>query len=194
MLRALLILVMTACLALAACGDDDEGGGGGDGGSGEKVSAEAYATDVCDSTQEWVSDLQTRATDLTKDLGGGADVSPADGKEALVGFMEDVITDTEDWAQAVEDAGVPDVDGGEEYAQDFQTAAEDAKGVLEETQAGVENLPTDNEQRFAREAEKVGDATSESLGKVGDAISASESKELQTAFEDTPSCKKLAAG
>ena len=178
---------MAACLALAACGGDDDG----DGGSDNTVPAKAYATDICDSTQEWVSDLQTRATDLTKSL--GSDVSPEKGKEALSGVLDEVLADTDDWVQAVDDAGVPDVEGGEQSAQDFQTAAADAKGVLEDTKASVEDLPTGNEAEFSREASKVGDATRESLGKVGEAISSRDSKELQTAFQDTPSCKKLAS-
>ena len=188
MLKAFLIPVLAACLALAACGGDDDG----DGGSDNTVSAEAYATDVCVSTQEWVSDLQTRATDLSKSL--GTNVTAAEGKDALSGFMANVITDTDDWVQDVTDAGTPDVDGGEQAAEDFRKAAEDAKRVLEDTKASVDDLPTGNEQAFSREATKVGDATQESLGKVGDAMSARDSEALRTAFAEVASCKKLAAG
>ena len=189
MLRALLIPILAACLALAACGGDDDDG---DGGSDNTVSAEAYATDVCVSTQEWVSDLGTRASDLTKSL--GTNVSAEEGRDALSGFMEKVIADTDDWVRDVTDAGAPDVDGGEQAAEDFRTAAKDAKRVLEDTKASVDDLPTDDEEAFSREATKVGDATRESLGKVGDAMSARDSAALRRAFTDVPSCKKLAAG
>jgi len=187
MRRLTTIAVLGAALALGACGgdDDDDGGGGGD-----QVSAEEYASAICSSTQDWVGSLQKRATDLGESL--GTDVSPEQGKDALAGFLDDVIADTDDWIAGVTDAGVPDVSGGEQAAEDLRAAAEEAKGVLEDTRASVEDLPTDDEAEFAREADEVGNATEESLGKVGDAIAEPESDELRTALEETEECKQLA--
>ena len=186
MFRARGIAILVAGLALGACGGDDDGGGG------DNVSADDYATGVCKTTQDWVSVLQKRATDLQASI--GTDVSPEKGKDALAGFLDDVISDTDDWIEGVNDAGVPDVEGGEEAAKEILTAAEDAKGVLEDTRSSVEDLPTGDEEAFALEAGKVGEATEASLGKIGDAISTPKSDELNTALSDTPACKELAGG
>ena len=187
MRRLTILALLGAGIALAACGDDDDDGGGG---GGDQVSAEDYASAVCSSTQDWVQGLQKRATDLQGSL--GTDISPEEGKEALAGFLDDVISDTEDWITGLNDAGVPDVSGGEDAAEDLRAAAEEAKGVLEDTRSSVDDLPTDDEQEFAQEAGKVGTATEDSLGKVGDAISEPESEELKTALEETPACTELA--
>ena len=111
----------------------------------------------------------------------------------LQGFLEDALADTQDWLSAVEDAGVPDVEGGEEYANQVQNAAQEANDVLEETATSVDELPTDDPQAFAREAGTVGDSAREALGKVGDAITEPESDELKTAFEDAQECKEIAS-
>jgi len=182
--RPMLIAVLAAALAIGACGDDD------DGGDGESVSADDYASAICSSTQDWVDGLQGRATDLQGSL--GSDVSPEQGKDALAGFLDDVISDTDDWIAAVNDAGVPDVEGGEQAADDLLTAAEDAKVVLEDTRSRVDDLPTASDADFAREASEVGSATQESLGTIGDAISEPESDELRTALEESPACTELA--
>jgi hypothetical protein len=185
MKRRSLTAMVAASLVLAACGGDDDGDGGGD-----SVSAEDYASAVCTSTQDWVGGLQKRATDLQGALGSNA--TPEEGKNALAGFLDDVLADTDDWVAALDEAGVPDVDGGEAAADELRSAAEDAKGVLEDTRARVDDLPTDDEQQFAREAGEVGSATQESLGKVGDAISEPESKDLRDALQDAPACSQLA--
>jgi hypothetical protein len=182
-MRSTLIAILAVSVALAACGGDDDGGG-------NSVSAEDYASAICSATQDWVEGLQQRATDLPGSLGTNA--TPEEGKEALAGFLDDVITDTDDWISALSDAGDPDVDGGEQAAEDLRNAAEEAKGVLEDTRDRVDDLPTDDEQRFAQEAGEVGSATQESLGKVGDAISEPESEELRNALQDTPECSQLA--
>ena len=194
MLRPAYILLIVLALALGACGDDDDdsgnGGGGGDAG-GETVSADQYAGDICESTQTWVEDLQKRASDLQGSL--GTNVSPQEGKDALAGFLDDVLTDTDKWIEAVNASGTPDVDGGEQSAEEFRNAAEEAKGVLEDTAESVDNLPTDSEEAFSRETTKVGEATEESLKNVGDAISTPDSDELQKAFQDNKTCQELGA-
>jgi hypothetical protein len=190
MMRLMCLTALGLAFALGACGGDDDDGGGG--GGGDKVSADAYAADMCKSASDWVKSLQQRATDLQGGLEPGT--SPAEGKEALVGFLDDVIADTDDWISALDDVGVPDVEGGEDYASEIKTAAQDAKGVLEETGASVDDLPTDDRQAFAKEAGEVGDSAREALGKVGDAITAPESGDLRKALEDAPACKEIAAG
>ena len=103
---ALALLLM---LGLAACGGDDgDGEDSGDGGaSGEAVSAEAYAAEVCGAMKDWVDTVQEKSSEL----GSSAAAGDAEaGKELLSTLLSEISAATGDLVTAVEESGVPDVD------------------------------------------------------------------------------------
>ncbi|MDQ3982874.1 MAG: hypothetical protein M3271_09380 [Actinomycetota bacterium] len=183
---AALGLTLLLAAGLAACGGDDDDGNGG-GGSSETVSAEAYAADVCGAMQDWVSTIQDQAASIGENIQAGDAQS---GKDALSDLLTDMSASTGDLVSAVEDAGVPDVDGGEEAADSLVSAFEDVQGILEDAQQDIEDLPTDP-QAFQQGAAELGPTLQEALSGVGSSIEEPDSQELRDAFENEESCAAI---
>lgn len=175
--------------SLAACGGDD--GGGGDtaegGGSGDSVSAEAYAADVCGAMQDWVTGIQERTQSLTESFTSG---DPQEGKDLLSNLLSEMSAQTGDLVTEVEGAGVPDVDGGEEAADSLVTAFEEVQGILDDAQQDIEDLPT-NPQAFQKGAAELGPTLQEALSSVGSSLEEPESEELKEAFEKEEACASI---
>jgi uncharacterized lipoprotein NlpE involved in copper resistance len=184
MRRITVTLVASAGLALAGCGGDDDGGGG--------KSASAYASDVCTAAKDWVGAIQQRSNEVRGALQPGA--SPAEGKRVLRDFLDDTVTETEQFSQAVRDAGTPDVERGDAAANALQEAADEAKGILENARSQADRLPTDDREEFARQAGTLGDSTRQSLSSVGDAFRTEQSSELRDAFNEADECRGVTRG
>ena len=185
-------LGLTLLLAggLVACGGDDGGGeedAGGDGGSAETVSAEAYASDVCGAMQDWITGIQ----EGTQDLGSGLAAGDAEGgKQVLSDLFAQMSSSTSELVTAVDEAGVPDVEGGEEAADKLVAAFEDIQGILEDAQADAEALSTDP-QEFQQGATELGTTLQEALTSVGDSLEDQTSDELKEAFEAEEACSSV---
>ena len=183
-------LGLTLLLAggLVACGGDDDGGDdGGGGGSSETVSAEAYAADVCGAMQDWITGIQEK----TQDLGSGITGNDAEaGKQLLVDLLSEMSSSTGELVTAVEQAGVPDVDGGEEAADSLVSAFEEVQEILEGAEADVEALSSDP-QEFQQGAAELGPTIQEALTSVGTSLEEPESEELKEAFEKEETCNAV---
>jgi hypothetical protein len=172
--------------SLAACGGDDEGddGGGDGGGSGETVSASAWAADVCGAMKGWVDGIQAKTTEMAESFTSG---SPEEGKEVLLGLFEEMSAQTGDLISAVEEAGVPDVEGGEQVSEDFVTAFTEAQDILDSAQGDIQALPSDP-QGFQQGASELGPRLQEAISSIGESISEPESQELRDAVEQEEAC------
>ncbi|HEX2057477.1 MAG TPA: hypothetical protein VHI71_03830 [Actinomycetota bacterium] len=185
-------LGLTVLLAggLAACGGDDEGGGGddagGNGGSSETVSASAYAADVCSAMQDWMQGIQDRTAEIAGNAQPGAD----EGKDLLVDMMSEMSAQTGELVSAVEDAGVPDVENGEEAADALVAALEETQDILEKTKEDIEDLPSDP-QAFQEGAAQLGPTLQEALSKVGSSLEDLAAEDLTTAFDEEESCAEI---
>lgn len=171
---------------LVACGGDDEGGDGG-GASGETVSAETYAADVCGAMQDWVSGIQERTQSMTEGFTSG---DPQEGKDLLADLLTEMSAQTGDLIAAVEEAGVPDVDGGEEAADSLVSAFEEVQGILDDAQQDIADLPTDP-QAFQQGAAELGPTLQQALSGVGESLEEPESEDLKNAFENEEACSSI---
>lgn len=178
-------LTFLLAAGLAACGGDDGGDGGG--GSAESVSAEAYAADVCGAMKDWVTGVQERTQALTESFTSG---DPEEGKQALSDLLAEMSSQTGDLVTAVEEAGVPDVEGGEEAADSLVAAFQDVQGILDDAQQDIEDLPSDP-QGFSQGAAELGPTLQEALTSVGSSIEEPDSQELQDAFENEEACSSI---
>ena len=179
-LRMLAALAALAMLVGACGGGDDDGGGGGD-----SVSPESYASDICTAVGDWVTAIQEGASEITT----SADASS--GVEVLQSFLEDAVTETEALISDVEDAGAPDVDGGEEFADQLRGAFDEAKTVLEDARDQAADLPTDDPAAFSTAAADLGTSVQEALGTVGSELSEPSDESLATAFEEEEACTSI---
>ncbi len=178
-------LLLTA--SLAACGGGDDGGDAGEedaAGGGETVSASAWASDVCTAVGDWVTTIQEQSASIATDFTSG---TPEEGKEVLTSFIGDAVTETETLIEEVDAAGVPDVDGGEEFAQELSDAFGQARDVLADVQTQIDALPADPKE-FQQAAAEIGPSIQEALGAVGQSISEPEAQELKDAFEEEEAC------
>jgi hypothetical protein len=183
-------LALMAALVLAACGGDDGGGDDTDvqaeeDAGGETVSVDQYAGDVCAALSAWVTDIQDRASTITE----GIDPGDAEaGKERLEEFIGDTVDGTDELIASVEDAGVPDTDGGEEAAEQIQTGLEQVKTILEDAQDQIADLPTNDPQAFGTGAQEIATSLQEATGEAAGAIDSANSEELTAAFGENEDC------
>lgn len=169
---------------VAGCGGDDDSGG-------DTVDAEAYAGDVCTAVGGWLESILTGAQAATQLPAG---TTPQEGKDFLTGFIDDALAETTAARDALADAGVPDVDGGEETADALVSTFDDAVTVFEQASVDAQALPTDSPQAFDEAATEIGNTTRDSLSQAGDVLGELEaSEELSTAAEESPECQELAA-
>ncbi len=177
---ALAAILLCGAGLLTACGGDDEGGGGG----GDTVSASSFASDVCSAVGDWAGGIQEESQQISSAFQSG---SPEEGKQILEDFIGGAVDRTDDLIAEVEEAGVPDVDGGEEYADQLRDAFEAARNVLADVQAEAADLPSDP-QAFGQAAQELGSGVQEALGAVGESVEQPDSPELEEAFEEEEAC------
>lgn len=190
-------LALVLVLVFTACGGDD---GGGDteaapetsqttSASPSTVGAQEYVATLCTEMQNWLTKLQEGQTQVQETVQPGAD--PADGQAALATFFDGAVTATDELITAIEDAGVPDVEGGETISQDILAKFQDAKAALESARAQVDSLPTNDPQAFADAAQELGTTIQSQLQSIGDALSTLSQPELDQAAAQEPACTSL---
>ena len=176
--------VAVATTLLAACS--------GDGGGSQTVTPEAFVADLCTGMSTYIEDVQA----LAADFGGSFDPT-ADGvtqRDAVAGYLDDVIAVTEDLVASMEAAGVPDVEGGEAAAERLLAAFEDAQAALEDARAQVDTLPTDDTQALGEGVQALGADIEASFSAIGDSVSGLSVPELDAALRSEPACRSLGLG
>ncbi len=113
----LVAAALVAAVAFAACGGSN------------KVSAKDYAGKVCGAVQSWQTTLQSSSADLSAALGPSA--SPTTGKQKLGDFFDRVIAATGTMLGQLQDAGVPDVNNGQQISDTLVNAMTGFKTALE---------------------------------------------------------------
>lgn len=97
---------------------------------------------------------------------------------------------TGELAGAVEDAGVPDIDGGEESAEKLVAALRDTQDALDQAKEDIEALP-DDPQALQQGAAQIGPTLQEALSNVGSSLEDAASQELTDVFENEESCASI---
>ena len=179
-------MLLIAAAALGACGDDDGGGGG------DKKSANEFAKAACSAVSNWVGSIQKGSQEISGKL--GANATPTEGKKVLQSFLGDAVTASNKFASDVEAAGVPDVDGGQKFADSLKKGAEAAQTVMEDAKEKADNLSTSDVSAFSKDAQELGSSTNKALSEVGDAISDPSSDELKKALREDSACKSVGSG
>lgn len=175
---------------LAACGGDEDGGGdAAEGAGGETVSATRYAADVCGAMKEWVTTVQEKSTSMADSFQAGG---PEEGKTMLTQLLADMSAATGDLVSAVEDAGIPDVEGGEAVAEDLKDAFTQARQILDDAQDDVRALPNDP-AGFQQGAAQLGPTLQEAISGITESLEKPESQELEQAFDEEEACQSAGA-
>jgi hypothetical protein len=167
---------------VAGCGGDDDG---------DTVDAQAYTGDVCTAVGGWLEAILAGVQEATQLPPG---TSAQEGKDFLIGFIDDALAQTSATRDELADAGVPDVEGGEETADALVSTFDEAVTVFEQASADTQALPTDSPQAFDEAATELGNTTRDSLSQAGNVLGGLEtSEELRAAADESPECQDLAA-
>jgi hypothetical protein len=179
--------VSVVAIALAGCGGNGNGDGNGDGGT---VSAEAYAQNLCASMQTYIDEVTTLSTDFAAEIDPAATLD--EQRNAVLSFLDDVLAATDRLITGVEDAGVPDIDNGEDVVVAIEETFAEARGILEDARAQVEAISVDDPQAFADQLNEIGTTIQTSLGEIGSSLAAIDAPELNAAVSDDPDCAAVA--
>lgn len=195
----LLVLALVGAVMFAACGGDDGGDDGGeneqneqseDGESSGSVSAEDYVADFCGAMVEWQGAIGTRAGEY-KTVADDPSVQPEEKKENLTTYLEDLHGITEDFVTDVEAAGTPDVESGEDIANQFLDGFRQLTGAIEQVQGQVDSLPTDNASAYDTSAQALLTQIQTSFQSIGSTLTQVQSQPIDQAFTDEPACAQI---
>jgi hypothetical protein len=176
-------LLSLSVFALGACSGPD--GGTNDRAEPDTVSATEYVTGMCGAIAGWVEDIQGLNEELTANLDP---TSIESLKNAMVGFLDDVIASTDTVIEEVEGIGVPDVENGEAAAETILMALRDSRAVFEDARDRVDGLATDDPAAFSEALQAMGTDLQTSLSGIGEELDSFEVPELDEASEGVPEC------
>ena len=138
-------LAGVAALALTACG----GGGGSD-----RVAVADYSSSVCTALRTWQEHLREGSSVLASRI--QTEPSLAVVRDQFVAFYGDAVEETETMLDGVEDAGVPDLDQGEQVVESLLQTLRRFPQLIRDAQAKAEALPVENERAFTEKAQTLG--------------------------------------
>ena len=180
--RRAAVLVVVA-LVLGACG----GGGGVGGVGGNKVSAQAYVKTACTSFGRWISEIQARVSQISKENPS----TPQAGKKAITDFFDGVIADTGTLVDQLKSAGTPDVDNGDQIENALVATLTQVKSLLEQARERVGNLPIDSPQAFVQATGQMSKAIQKAFQRAGQQFGNLRSPQLEQAAAKEPACKSI---
>lgn len=177
------VLAVVAFLAVS-CGDDDGGG----------VEAQTWANDVCTALDGWIKSVQETTINLQSEvISAGSSVDPEAAKTKLIGYLDDAKADTAAMVDAVEAAGTPDVDRGEEVATELVEVLSGIEEIFDDAKAKAVTLDTSDPGSFATNVTAIGEEAEKAFDQIGDAFGdIGTSDELEQAFDEAEACKTLA--
>jgi hypothetical protein len=143
-------------------------------------------TKICGAAKSWQDAIQSSSTDLSAALGPSA--SPTEGKQKLGEFFDTVIAATGTVIGQLEDAGVPDVNNGQQISDALVTAMKAFKAALEKGHDQAAKLSTSDPRSFAQGAQQVSQSLTQSLDAVGASLDKLKAPELEQEVKSVPAC------
>jgi hypothetical protein len=170
--------VVLAAAALGGCGSS----------SGPKqVSAQAYATALCTAVGPFEHEIYAHASALT-DIGTAA---PVTGKETLIQFLVGTAADSQQAAQAMRVAGVPNVAHGKQISGALLAMFSRLSTSLSAAESSAEALPTNTRKAFQSAAVMLSKSVQTSVGEAGSGLEGLKSSALEHAAAASPACNSL---
>jgi hypothetical protein len=190
-------LVLTIGL-LAACGGGSSSSGSSGSSSSEsssssaaggQVDAKTWATNVCQSTLDWVNAVQQKGQDFGSIASGAGSLDEA--KTAFVSFFDSMIGQTETFLNQLQSAGTPDVEGGDQVASALTTGIQEVEDGFKDAKTKAEALPTDDPTAFTQQVTAIGTDMTTAFDRIGNTFSALQNSELDQQTKDIPACQQL---
>lgn len=147
----------------------------------------AWAASVCTALSPWRAEISNLTSRTQQQM--TAKTTPAQAKENLVRLLDGAESASETARAEVEEAGVPDVDGGAAVAGGFVdslTAVRDAYG---KAKRGIESLDAGRADPFYDGVETVMKTLTTEYDRSALDTSSLDSPELEKAFDEVPECR-----
>lgn len=170
--------VLASLLVIAGCGSSSSG-----------VSANSYVKSVCEAIKPFVTDIQARSNSLNLTSLS----SPAQGKQALEGFMTAAVADSQKAVDQLKAAGVPNVNNGKNISSALVDAFAKVKSALSAAQSQAAALPTGSVAAFRTAGQSLATAIRASFASIGAGLGGLKSAELSKAAKSTPACQSIGA-
>jgi hypothetical protein len=162
-------------LGISACGGDDS------------VDVGDYANDLCTALKGWSQDLRDSQTELQQQAGSGASLESS--RDALQQFADDAAAATEDLRDDIENAGEPDIDGGDDVAGAFEEAVADVRSQLEEARDAVGEIPADNPDDYRAAVDSFLTDLRSTLEGIDEHFQDVDAPEFETALDEASACQ-----
>jgi hypothetical protein len=170
--------VLASLLVIAGCGSSSSG-----------VSANSYVKSVCGAIKPFVTDIQARSNSLNLTSLS----SPAQGKQALEGFMTAAVADSQKAVDQLKAAGVPNVNNGKNISNALVDAFTKVKSALSAAQSQAAALPTGSVAAFRTAGQSLATTIRTSFASIGAGLGGLKSAELSKAAKSTPACQSIGA-
>jgi len=170
--------VLASLLVIAGCGS-----------SSSSVSANSYVKSVCGAIKPFVTDIQARSNSLNLTSLS----SPAQGKQALEGFMTAAVADSQKAVDQLKAAGVPNVNNGKNISSALVDAFTKVKSALSAAQSQAAALPTGSVAAFRTAGQSLATTIRTSFASIGAGLGGLKSAELSKAAKSTPACQSIGA-
>nr|MDT0660114.1 hypothetical protein [Micromonospora sp. DSM 115978] len=166
--------VLCACAVLAgACG----------GGPAPR----AWAASVCQALAPWRAEISTLTSSAQQQM--TAQTTPAQARENLVRLFGGAEQASETARRAVQEAGVPDVDGGEVVSQEFLASLTAVRDAYGRARRSIEELGAGPAGEFYASVKAAVDTLNQEYDASALDTSKLDSVELQQAFDEVPECR-----
>jgi hypothetical protein len=167
------IAAAVVAFVLGACGD-----------SGNGVEPQRYARDVCGAVSGWVNTLVGGAGQL-----GGGEPS----KATFTAFLDDATSSTNQLIGQVREAGIPEVDGGQEFSESLVASLGEVRTAFQEARERAADLPEritdpDEQQAFVEELTRILDDVQNATRQIVQELRQQTPPELDQPLEDEPTC------
>lgn len=184
----LLAVALLATLAFTACGGDDDGG---DEEAAEPVPTEEYVEGLCSSMVDWQTEAGSLSQDLQEAVTADPDMSLDERKERITTYLEDLEASTQEMISSVEEAGVPDVEDGEQIADTLLSGFRELIGVIEDGQERVSALDTGDQETFRTETDEIGNDLQGGFSSVADGFREIGETPIDAAIEENETCQQI---
>ncbi|MGH3370301.1 MAG: hypothetical protein ACRDPR_09885, partial [Nocardioidaceae bacterium] len=153
--------------------------------AGETVPAQQWIGSLCTGISEWQAELGE-----VPDSSSNPDLVKL--KAAMVSFLDALVRNTDKLIGRVRNAGVPDIDQGEQAATAFKAAFEGMGTSFRNAKSAIDGTPTNDQAAFAAGLQQVGVVLRGSIDSAQKAFGDISARypEIAEAAKNVPSCTK----
>ena len=188
--RAGRALATTLALVLVACSSGGSSASPSSSPSDVKtVGSQEYIDGLCTAMSGWLQSIQDGNDQLQTDI--QTIKSPAEAKDVIVAYLDDVVTASEQLVTEVEGLGVPDVDGGEEAGSSIVDVLTGVRDTMADARDQIDALDTSDPQAMVQALQQVATDLNSATGELIGPLARMSIPELEQAYADSSACDPL---